>query len=194
MSGNRLSDPESWVDLHGDYLYRYALSWLKDPALAEDMVQETFLAALRGHESFDQRSSERTWLTSIIKHKMIDHLRKRNRERLLDDMDSSPDLMEGLFDEKGEWKEKPEEWTVNPMRLLEQKEFWEVFYRCLSELPSRLAQAFRLREMEGLKCEEICHVLNISSSNCWVMLYRARMALRRCLDANWFGVKAAGEA
>lgn len=192
VADRQRSDPETWVDRHGDYLYRYALSRIQNPAFAEDLVQETFLAALRSHESFEHRSSERTWLTSILKHKIIDHLRRTQREQPFHDADTFPESIDDLFDKKGQWKEKPVKWTVNPLKLLEQKEFWEVLNRCLSELPERLTQAFKLREMEGLGCEEICNVLNISSSNCWVMLYRARMALRRCLEVNWFGAKSIG--
>lgn len=184
-----ISEPETWVDQFGDYLYRYALSRIQNPSIAEDMVQETFLAALRKRENFKGLSSERTWLTSILKHKIIDHLRKMSREQPVDDIDSATDLSEDLFDEKGNWELRPSNWNVNPEKLVDRKEFWEIMDLCISDLSKRLALAFRLREIDGLNCNEICNVLKITPSNCWVMLYRARMSIRRCLEIKWFDVK-----
>jgi len=190
---NQRTDPEHWVDQHGDYLFRYALLRLRDPELAEDVVQEIFLAALQAREKFSGRSSERTWLVGILKHKIVDHIRKASRERPFSDIESSADAadtlhpMEKLFDEKGKWKVAPIEWT-GPNTVLERKEFWEVFERCLSDLPARLCDAFSLREMDGLSTEEVCNVLHVSATNFWVMLHRARMRLRRCLEINWFGL------
>ena len=190
MPENRISDPETWVDQFGDYLYNYALSRIQNPSTAEDMVQETFLAALRDRGNFKGLSTERTWLTSILKHKIIDHFRKRSREYPVDDMDLATDFTEDLFDEKGSWTLKPSNWNVNPEKLVDRKEFWEILNHCLSDLSKRLALAFRLREIDGMNCDEICNVLKITPSNCWVMLYRARMSIRRCLEIKWFDVKA----
>ncbi len=189
MSENRMSDPETWVDQFGNYLYSFALSRIQNVAIAEDMVQETFLAALRDGRNFKGLSSERTWLTSILKHKIIDHLRKVSREQSIDDVDSATGLSGDLFDEKGGWKLKPSYWNVNPEKLVDRKEFWDILNHCLSDLPKRLALAFRLREMDGLDCNEICNVLKIKPSNCWVMLYRARISIRRCLEIKWFDVR-----
>jgi len=182
----QVGDPETWVDQHGDYLYSYALSRIKDPTIAEDLVQETLLAALKEQKGFEGRSSLRTWLIAILKHKIIDYLRKRSREQPLDDREPDVDGSEAFFDEKGNWMSRPAKWTTDPIELLEQKEFWEVFTRCLSDLPVRQAQAFQLREMDGLDCAGICNVMEITPSNCWVMLYRARMNMRHCLGVNWF--------
>ena len=187
---SQMLDPEVWVDRYGNYLYGYALSRIQNPAIAEDLVQETFLAALKNRENFEGRSSERTLLTGILKHKIIDYLRKHSRENPIDNIEQVLESTEAFFDETGRLKVKPTEWTVHPAKLFEQKEFWKVFHSCLSELPTKLAQAFVLREMDGLSSEEICKVLNISASNCWVMLYRARMHLRGCLEINWFGGQA----
>ena len=178
-------DPETWVDQYGDYLYRYAISRIHDSAVAEDLVQETFLAALNAKEGFEGRSTEKTWLTGILKYKIIDHIRKISRERPTDNIESSADAMHEHFDEKGGWKVGPAKWSVNPRELLEQKEFWKVFYRCLSKLSGRLAQVFAFRELEGLSSEEIRKILNISATNSYVMLYRARMRMRDCLEVNW---------
>lgn len=178
-------DPETWVDQYGDYLYRYAISRIHDSAVAEDLVQETFLAALNAREGFKGLSSEKTWLTGILKYKIIDHVRKRSRERLTDNIENSVEAMQEHFDEKGGWKVGPAKWSVNPRDLLEQKEFWKVFYRCLSKLSARLAQVFAFRELEGLSSEEMRKILNISATNSYVMLYRARMRMRHCLEVNW---------
>lgn len=184
-----LSDPEEWVDLYGDQLYRYAFSRVQNRMVAEDLVQETFLSALAGGGRFGGRSSEKTWFTAILKHKIIDHFRKSGREQPMDQSQNQDNQVDDFFHEDGKWKDKPEEWGATPELILHQKEFWNVFVRCLSELSERLRMAFSLREMEGLGCDEICKILGLSSSNCWVMLYRARMLLRRCLGVNWFGGK-----
>jgi RNA polymerase sigma-70 factor (ECF subfamily) len=182
----QVDDPETWVDQHGDVLYNYALSRMKDPTIAEDLVQETLLAALKERKGFEGRSSLRTWLIAILKHKIIDYHRKRSREQPSDDQEPGVGSSDAFFDEKGNWMSRPAKWTTDPTELLEQKEFWEVFTHCLSDLPVRQAQALQLREMDGLDCAGICNVMEITSSNCWVMLYRARMNMRRCLEANWF--------
>jgi RNA polymerase sigma-70 factor (ECF subfamily) len=190
-TGNRhVPDPETWVDRYGDYLFRFALSRLQDSASAEDLVQETFVAALHARDNFKGHSSVTTWLTGILKHKIIDHLRKRSRELPVEDVEPFTPTLDDLFDEKGKWKIGPSEWTVSPMELYEQKEFWRILASCLSELSGRLAKIFSLREVEELSTKEICKVFEISTTNCWVMLYRARMHLRRCLEINWFSVKA----
>ncbi len=178
-------NPETWVDQYGDYLYRYAISRIYEPAVAEDLVQETLLAALQGKEGFEGRSSEKTWLTGILKYKIIDYIRKKSREQPTDTIELAADAMHEHFDDKGEWKVGPAKWTVNPRELLEQKEFWKVFYSCLSKLSERLAKAFVLRELDGLSSEEIRKILNISATNSYVMLYRARMRMRDCLEVNW---------
>jgi len=185
------SDPKDWVDRYGDYLYRYALLRLRDPARAEDIVQETFLSALGSRKNFRKLSSEKTWLVGILKHKIADDSRKTRRSRSEDNLEPMDDVADQAFDEKGKWKVGPLRWNALPDILLEQREFWEVFRRCLSDLPSRLADAFHLREMEQLSSREICKVLEISSTNFLVRMHRARRFLRDCLERNWFGDGAA---
>ncbi len=182
----QVSDPSTWVDEYGDYLFRYAMLMLRDATRAEDAVQETFLAALAARESFSGRSSMKTWLVGILKHKIADQFRRASRENPAEDVeDNSPDLEEP-FDEKGRWKAGPSGWVINPRTILEKKEFWEAFQGCLSELPERHSNAFLLREVEDLNAREVCDILQITEKNLWVMLYRARMRLRRCLEVNWF--------
>ena len=179
-------DPEQWVDEYGDYLYRYALSRLRDASAAEDVVQETFLAAFKGAARFSGQSSEKTWLVGILKHKIVDFIRKASRERAYDDVTLAEDRVDDFFDRKGHWKAGPAEWTVNPRKAFEQREFWAVFEGCLGNLQDRLAAVFTLREIEGMSAEEICKELDITSTNLWVMLYRARNKLKDCLQENWF--------
>jgi RNA polymerase sigma-70 factor (ECF subfamily) len=186
-------NPAIWLDDHGDYLFRYALVRLQDRELAEDLVQETFVAALQAWEGFQARSSVRTWLVGILKHKIIDHFRKSNRELPISDPPTSEDHDVALFDKKEKWMDPPLTWASDPRTALEQKEFWMIFLRCLTELPRRLAQVFALRELEGLKSEEICNLIKISTTNLAVMMYRARLQLRRCLEHRWFVQKTEEE-
>jgi RNA polymerase sigma-70 factor (ECF subfamily) len=181
-----LENPETWVDRYGDYLYRFALTRVKDPALAEDLVQDTFLAALKGRKNFQHRSALQTWLTAILKHKIIDHLRRKIRVQPVEDIEAVGETVEGFFEKSGGWRLRPGNWDLHPGKILEQRQFMDTLYRCLAELPERLAKAFMLREMEGLSTDELCKSLQITPTNSWVMLYRARTYLRRCLETNWF--------
>jgi RNA polymerase sigma-70 factor (ECF subfamily) len=194
-----LSDPSAWLDDHGDYLYGYALLRLRDATVAEDLVQETLLAALRSSESYSGRASERTWLVGILKHKIADHFRKRFLETQFSADEGIELEPRYLFVSSGEWIDHwaaavepdkagtgPMSWLATPEELLARSEFWAVFDNCLTPLPPRLASAFTLREMEGLGTEEICEVLGVTRQNLWVMLHRARAHLRNCLESNWF--------
>jgi RNA polymerase sigma-70 factor (ECF subfamily) len=185
-----LSDPDTWVERHGDALFRYARLRVSDRAQAEDLVQETFLAALRARSKFARKSSERSWFVGILKHKIVDHLRSQSRESPAGDLQNEDSGLEGLFNKRGKWKVYLKA-AANPRALLEQKEFWATFQQCLSRLPQRLAAVFSLRELEELSGEEVCRTLELSASNFWVSMYRARLGLIRCLDSHWF--KKAGE-
>jgi RNA polymerase sigma-70 factor, ECF subfamily len=184
-------DPGLWLDQHGNYLFRYATFRLRDKSVAEDIVQETLLAALQAYQNFAGRGSERTWLVGILKHKIIDHYRRASRETPESQLENDFEHDE-LFRDSGEWadhwrpEQAPGDWHTNPAELLEQSEFWEVFKECLSPLPPRIANAFTLREVDGLTSEEICEVLSITVNNLWVMLHRARIHLRHCIEVNWF--------
>jgi RNA polymerase sigma-70 factor (ECF subfamily) len=190
MAKDQLKNPEDWVDQHGDYLYRFALSRIKDPTVAEDLVQETYLAAMQSRKNFKGLSPPRTWLIAILKHKLVDYFRKQSREKPSEDIEMIGETVASQFDTSGGWKIRPQKWIVNPQKQYEQKEFIAILYRCLGELPGRLAEAFILREIEELNTEEICKVLNITATNSWVMLYRARAYLRSCLEKNWFSQAA----
>ena len=185
-----IDDPTDWVDLYGDLLYRFALSRVKDSAIAEDLVQETFLAALKSRTNFEGRSSAKTWLIGILKHKIVDHIRKRVREPASDKVEALSDAFasdptESCFKDDGGWLNHPAKWDVNPMKIYEQKEFMDILYFCLADLPERQAEAFMMRELDGSSTEEICKALNISATNSWVTLYRARIWLRQCIEKRW---------
>jgi RNA polymerase sigma-70 factor (ECF subfamily) len=180
-------DPEGWLEKHGNYLYRYALCRLRNPELAEEKVQETFVGALQTQERFQGRASERTWLTSILKRKIFDHFRKICRERAFDSALFENISLDSLFDRKGKWIAGSNKWYWEPDRALRQKEFFEIFHRCLSKIPDRMAQAFILREVDGHKGDEICALMGISPTNLGVILYRARMRLNRLMEIEWFG-------
>jgi RNA polymerase sigma-70 factor (ECF subfamily) len=184
------------VALHRPYLYRYALSKLRRTDTADEVVQETLMAALEGKATFRGDSALRTWLTGILKHKIVDWQRREARDPLRAgatrhvDMESEyEETTDTLFDSAGGWVTPPSTWP-NPEEALENQQFRELLDRCLAALPAATARAFYLREVEGQSTEEICEELGISESNCWVMLYRARMSLRKSLEERWF-LKAA---
>jgi RNA polymerase sigma-70 factor (ECF subfamily) len=174
-------DPAIWLQRHGDYLYRHALFRLRDAAAAEDVVQETLLAALKSSNRFVGRSNERTWLVGILKHKIIDHYRSSQREAQLEGCDNDDEF----FDKAGAWRStsRPVAWNVNPESALELKDFQRSLEWCLNQLPERLAQVFVLREIDELTTEEICSLLSITPTNLWVMLHRARLRLQGLLGA-----------
>lgn len=182
----RTVDPQDWVDEYGNYLYHFALSRLRNTTDAENVVQETFLAALKARSSFSGKSSERTWLIGILKHKIIDTLRKGYREKPVTDLQKNEEAIDQYFDRAGHPKKDLAHWIPQPDELLEKKEFWKVFYKCSEKLPKTAADAFVLREVEKMESNEICAILNITLSNLWVLLHRARLQLRECLEINWF--------
>jgi len=181
------TDPAEWVEVHGDALFRFALLRVRDRTLAEDLVQETLLAALRGRDRFSGRSTERTWLVGILKNKISDHFRRSARESSRDGLLLREALGDNPFDGRGHWKTGPSDWGTDPAALARHAGFFEQLRRCLSELPGLQGGAFTLREVDGLGTQEICKLLEISETNLWVILHRARMRLRACLEANWFG-------
>lgn len=185
-------DPTAWVDDHGDFLFRYAVVRLRDDSLAEDVVQETLLSAIQSMASYSGKASERTWLTSILKHKIIDHFRKSVREVPIDESDTDMSGFDVFFDRDDEWKNhwrndlSPSDWNMSPEAALQETEFFKVLQSCMSKLPERVAGVFALREMDGLDSNEICEALCLTAANFWVIMHRARMSLRRCMELNWF--------
>ena len=170
------------------YLMRVARLQLRDAALAEDVVQDTLTAALTAQGGFTGKSSVKTWLTGILKHKIVDAIRRKQREPLAaSTLDEEADLedFEGLFRDNGAWQTPPADWG-DPEQALSRRQFFDVMEFCLEKLPPNTARVFIMREVMDLTTEEICKELAITANNLWVMLYRARMALRMCLEQKWF--------
>ncbi|MFN8059158.1 MAG: sigma-70 family RNA polymerase sigma factor [Vicinamibacterales bacterium] len=174
------------MDTHGDVLFRYALVRVRDESVAEELVQDTFVAALQAQDTFAERSSPRTWLVGILKHKIMDHFRRVSRDR--PSVTPEADRDRQLF-ETGtrNWDHDigPADWGSDPELAVQREQFWRVLQRCLGELPPRLSMAFTMREVDGLETGELCKVLDVTTTNLWVMLHRARAHLRLCLENHW---------
>ncbi|MEJ2640423.1 MAG: sigma-70 family RNA polymerase sigma factor [Desulfosarcinaceae bacterium] len=179
-------DADQWVDAYGDALYRFALQRVKQIEVAEDLVQETFLAAVQSRDRFKGQSTEKTWLFSILKHKLIDFYRKQKIRSGSELLTADEEAVDRMFKANGQWQAAPAHWDHNPGKSHEVKEFLDAFYHCLGELPERNARVFAYREIDGLGTTEICERLEITAANCWVILYRARMLLRSCLEGTGF--------
>lgn len=185
-------EPLVWVEKYADYLFRFALARVRDRAAAEDLVQETFLAAVAAQADFAARSSAKTWLTGILKNKIYDHFRRAARQTDLTPEEADFSAYDKFFEREDEWNGHwsenyaPVEWTrLTPAAAFETAEFQTVLNNCLAGLPERIANAFVMREVDGLSGEEICRILMISANNYWTMMHRARLHLRRCLEINW---------
>lgn len=183
---HKLSSSSTWVDQYGNYLYSFALYRIQSETIAQDLVQDTLTAALKSKSGFKGKSSEKTWLTGILKHKITDYLRKKYREPVLDDHRIDNQAFDDQFDSNGHWVTGPLEWKANPQELLEQKSFLDMVKKCLASLPKQPAHALTLREIEGDSTKKICKLLNITPTNCWVILHRARSLMRKCIENNWF--------
>ncbi len=168
-------------------LLKFALLQLRNAAWAEDAVSETLLAALEKPLSFAGRSQLKTWLIGILKHKLVDQVRRNSREMSLTAEDGE-DLDDALFHPDGHWREPPQDWG-NPEYTLSQVDFVRVLEACVEKLPGQQGRLFMMREWLELETDEICKVLEISPTNLWVMLHRARLRLRDCLQLNWFAAR-----
>jgi len=169
-------------------LLKFAMLQLRDQTSAEDVVQETLLAAIQSAGNFSGKSSVSTWLVGILKHKVVDTVRRQSRERPLElsTDEQSPEDLEALFKDDGHFQEPPADW-MDPEAALTQRKFFEVLERCLEGLPKNSARVFTMREITGLDLDEICNEVGITPTNCGVLLYRARLRLRSCLEQRWFG-------
>lgn len=186
-SSNVKLDPTTWVSDYGDYLYNFAIARVYNVEVAQDLVQETFLSAVKAKDSFLGKSTEKTWLTSILKRKVIDHYRKnaRNKEDKLLDSENQFQA-EGIL--HGHWEDNqlPNQWTFDSSKTLESEEFFRTLKACLSKLPDKWSAVFTMKEIEEMKTEEVCKELDITSSNLWVIMHRAKVQLRKCIEKNWF--------
>ncbi len=177
------------IETHRRYLMRVAQLQLREREVAEGVVQDTRVAALAGAQGFDGRSSLKTWLTGILKHKIVDAIRRRAKAPVplsaIDD-EGSIDDFDAVFRADGGWETPPADWG-DPEAALGERQFFDVMEFCLEKLPPQTGRVFMMREVMGLETDEICKELSITANNLWVILYRARMALRACLEQHWFG-------
>ncbi len=179
----------AWADKHLDALYGYAFQRVRQPQTAEDLVQETFLAAIQNYRKFKGQSSELTWLIGILRHKIADHFRRQAADPGPREKAEEDEKVATRFNDRGGWAPKPAGWQGDPAQLAEKEEFWDTLTNCLSALPEPLAHAFIMREMEEQAPNDVCETLKISNSNLWVRLHRARLRLRDCLESNWFAAR-----
>ena len=168
---------------------RFARAQLRNEAWAEDAVSETLLAAVEKPQAFAGLSQLKTWLVGVLKHKLIDQLRRHTREASLTTADDEADLDELLFAADGHWREAPKSWG-DPEHQLREREFFEVLEACVAVLPGVQGRVFMMREWLELETDEICKELAITPTNLWVLLHRARLRLRECLQSRWFGAPA----
>ncbi len=180
------SDPITWLEKYGDTLYRFARARVRDSFTAEDLVQETLLAAYRSRKNFSGRSTLKTWLIGILRHKIVDYYRKQKHEQVEENPDDFVYGSDDMFDAREKWKVKPGAWGKDPENEYERKELMTMIHACLDEMPNKMSQAITLRELQGVSTNELCELFQTGKNNCWVILYRARMLLRRCLEINWF--------
>ena len=180
------SDAAEWVNKYGDMLYRYALPRVQDAELAKDLVQETFLAAWRNRDNFKAEVSEKNWMYAILKNKIIDHFRKA-ATRLTDRLAGSNEE-QVFFDDADHWNKPsyPLDWSVGSNTSLDQKEFYTVLNACKNKLKSLQNMVFTLKYLEDMDSDTICKELGITASNFWVLMHRAKLNLRACLEKNWF--------
>ena len=176
-------DPQAWVERYGDTLLRFVRARGCNLQIAEDIVQETFLAAWMARREFAGRASEQTWLIGILRRKIADHYRSAIRREAAEVRESEST---SAFDRTGHWIVGPASWDLDPSAAVERQEFWDVFEQCVSKLPAALSDAYRLRDILELSTEEICQLLDISATNLWTKMYRARASLRKCIERNWF--------
>lgn len=188
VRGNCDIDPSKWVEEHGDILFRFALARVRNTHVAEELVQETFLGALRAKDTYSGRASEQTWLVAILRHKIVDYFRRHAREAPVQGEVNEADdsALNRVFDGTGHWIQAPGAWR-NPAEALEAAEFWDVFGGCVQALPAKQGEAYALHATDGQTTEEVCKVLGITPTNLRVILHRARLRLRNCLEINWFG-------
>lgn len=165
-------------------LLKFARLQLRNPAWAEDAVSETLLAALEKPRGFEGRSQLKTWLIGILKHKLVDQIRRNARELSLT-RDDGESIEDDLFRADGGWREAPADWG-NPEQDLDRAEFFQVLEACVDKLPGQQGRLFMMREWLELETDEICKQLAITPTNLWVMLHRARLRLRECLQQHWF--------
>ncbi len=177
-------DPATWVDSHGDALFAYAMSRVRDRSIAEDLVQESFLIALDRLSTFEGRSTLRTWLIGILRNKILQYLQRDNGRRPTGLLSSS--LLDETFGRAGKWRNDPKSWGQDPQKAAADADLLQVLRNCIAALPVRSAEALRAGEQGGLNGEQLGQLLGVAPNTVYVILYRARTALRQCLEKNGY--------
>ena len=178
-------NPNNWISEYSDYLFNYTISRVNDREMAQDLVSETFLAGLKSMSNFKGEASERTWLISILNRIIIDYYRKINSNkgkaevRMTYNSDSEAE---------GDWLEErvADPFDKTAEDKLENSELGNAIHECLGKLPQKQADVFKMKTILGYETETICNDLNITASNLWVIIHRARTALADCMEKNWF--------
>ena len=178
-------NPDKWIDNYADYLFNYAVVRVNDSDLSKDLVQDTFFAGLKSAKNFQGKASERTWLVSILKRKVIDHYRKINSKK------GQAEVRMSFYNDgenEGSWIEErvPQSWDNASEKAIENQELKKQLDTCIDNLPEKYALVFRMKTIREFETEEICKELDITASNLWVIIHRARTQLRKCMEDNWF--------
>ena len=176
---------DKWIDNYADYMYNYAVVRVNNSDLAKDLVQDTFFAGLKSAKNFQGKSTERTWLVSILKRKIIDHYRKINSKK------GQAEVRMNFYDDgenEGNWLEErvPQSWDNQSEKSIENQELKTQLESCIDALPEKYGMVFRMKTIQEFETEEICKELDITASNLWVIIHRARTQLRKCMEDNWF--------
>lgn len=188
MSSNQkihILSPDLWIDNYADYLFNYTIVRVNDTDIAKDLVQETFFAGLKSAKNFQGKSTERTWLVSILKRKIIDYYRKINSKK------GQAEVRMNFYDNgenEGSWIEErvPQSWDNETEKTIETQELKHQIDSCIEALPEKYGMVFRMKTIQGFETDEICKELDITASNLWVIIHRARTQLRKCMEENWF--------
>ncbi len=171
---------------YSDYLYNYAITRVNDEHIAEDLVQDTFVAAIKSIKNFESKSKESTWLTAILKNKIIDHYRKKVNKYHQESIETLHNTND-YFDNRGSWRtdQRPTDWHLGSGHSVDQKEFYEVLQKCIGRLNELQRIAFVMKHLDDEDTDDICKELQITTSNYWVIIHRAKLQLRKCLEINW---------
>ena len=180
-------DSKRWVEQYANQLFKFAVSRIGNSELAKDLVQDTFLSALKNADGFRGDISEKNWLYTILKNKIIDHYKSKARA-ITSSLNEQLEKMNDYFDEEGNWHSmaKPTHWLVNDLQNIETKEFYGILDSCKKKLNELQHMVFTMKFMDDMNSDNICKELNISSSNYWVLMHRAKLQMRACLEKNWF--------
>lgn len=182
MSVHQLQ-PSKWIELYSDYLFNYTITRVNDREIAKDIIQDTFFAALKSMKNYKGEASERTWLISILKRKIIDYYRKINSKKGRSEVRMTYNSAEN----EGDWLEEriADDSYLNAQETIENSELGEAIYDCLDKLPKKQATVFKMKTILNYETETICNELNITPSNLWVIIHRARIAMAECMEKNW---------